>query len=86
MGSLTGVQCRMARALLKLSKQELATYSKVGLSTIHAMEATDGIPACRQSSIDAVYGFFISTGLLEFIEHDTVRLKTKVTRVVNMMI
>jgi len=76
MGSFTGAQCRMARALLKISKQELATYSNVGLSTIHAMEATDKVPACRQTSIDAVYSFFFSTGLIEFIGQDTVRIKT----------
>jgi predicted transcriptional regulator len=76
MGSFTGAQCRMARALLKMSKQDLATLSNVGLSTIHAMEATDTIPACRESSIDAVYSFFISTGKIEFIGPDTVRIKT----------
>jgi hypothetical protein len=74
MATITGVQCRMARALLGMSKQGLATQSNIGLSTVHAIEATDTFPKCRAENIKAVHDFFINSGRVEFIGVDAVRL------------
>ncbi len=44
MAAITGNQIRMARAALRWSIAELAKRAHVGLSTVQAVEATDGVP------------------------------------------
>jgi ribosome-binding protein aMBF1 (putative translation factor) len=41
---LTGAQVRMARGFLRWSIAELAKRAKVGISTVQAIEAADGVP------------------------------------------
>ena len=41
---LTGLQVRMARAALRWPIAELAKRAKVGISSVQAIEAADGVP------------------------------------------
>jgi transcriptional regulator with XRE-family HTH domain len=56
MTEITGSQVRMARAFLRWSIAELARQAGVGISTVQAIEAVDGVPA-------------IEGGILQTLEH-----------------
>jgi transcriptional regulator with XRE-family HTH domain len=51
MASLTGAQVRMARAFLRWTIADLAERASVGLSTVQAIEAADGVPAVKTGGI-----------------------------------
>ena len=74
---ITGAQVRMARACLRWTIAELAKQAGVGISTVQAIEAVDGVPAisggieqtlehrvaARAVSIDAVRKAFVAAGV-----------------------
>ena len=45
-------QIRAARALLRITAQELSTSSGVGLATIKRLEAGDGLPPAHAQTLD----------------------------------
>ena len=45
-------QIRAARALLRITAQELSTASGVGLATIKRLEAGNGLPAAHAQTLD----------------------------------
>jgi transcriptional regulator with XRE-family HTH domain len=70
---ITGVQVRMARALLRWSIAELAAKAKVGISTVQRIEAEDGSPiitddlewraAARNEVVAAVRDALVEEGI-----------------------
>ena len=75
---ITSAQCRAARALLAWSQQDLADKSRVGIVTIHQLEAGTSQP--RRSTVEVIRRALDVAGV-EFIEENGggpgVRLKTK---------
>jgi len=65
-GTITGLQCRMARGLLKISESELANMANISISTIRRIESVDGNPPVRMQNIEAVHDAFLATGKIEF--------------------
>lgn len=64
---LSGVQCRMARALLGWSVQELADNAKVGTTTIKRIELIDAVSDGAQvGTLKAVSKAFTDTGKVHF--------------------
>lgn len=45
-------QIRAARALLRITAQDLSTASGVGLATIKRLEAGDGLPPAHAQTLD----------------------------------
>ncbi|MCJ9430734.1 helix-turn-helix domain-containing protein [Kordiimonas marina] len=60
---LTGDQIRMARSALKWSVSDLAGAAKVGISTIHRIEAAPGLPRTSTRTMAAVQGAFERAGI-----------------------
>lgn len=63
---ITSSQIRAARALLRMSAQELATRSKLGIATIRRAEAQEGTPTLTASNLDALRRALEGAGI-EFI-------------------
>lgn len=64
---MSGVQCRMARALLGWSVQELADRAEVGTTTIKRIELTDSVSDGAQvGTLKAVSTAFTATGKVRF--------------------
>ena len=59
--SLSGAQCRAARALLDLTLIDLAALSGVGRATIERLERDERIP--RTSTLQRLAEFFTSRGI-----------------------
>jgi transcriptional regulator with XRE-family HTH domain len=60
-------QCRAARGLLAWSQQELAEKARVGVVTVHQLEAGIGQP--RQATLEVIRRAFEAAGV-EFIEEN----------------
>lgn len=65
---LSGVQCRMARGLLKWSVRELEKESGVSSMTIKRIELVDGMPNSNVNTLMAVRQAFTGTGKVEFLD------------------
>jgi hypothetical protein len=80
MALITSNQIRAARALIRISVEDLATKSGIGVATIKRVEATPGIPATHARTLDALERALIDFGI-EFIgtpdDRPGVRLKNK---------
>lgn len=63
---ITAAQVRSARAALRWSVAELSTRSDVGIQTIKRLEAVDGVPPTRSSTIFSIQRAFEAAGI-EFI-------------------
>jgi len=64
---LTGAQIRAARAVLKLTAQELAERAGVSLQTVQRFESVDDVPPSRSSKLLDVKKALESAGI-EFVE------------------
>lgn len=63
---LTGTQIRSARAALKWTAAQTASAAGVGIQTVMRLEAHDGVPPSRSSSLLALRAAFEAAGI-EFI-------------------
>lgn len=66
MALITSDQIRAARALLRISVDELASKSGIGTATIKRIEATSGIPATHARTLNMLETALIDFGI-EFI-------------------
>jgi transcriptional regulator with XRE-family HTH domain len=77
----TREQCRAARGLLGWSQQELADRSRVGIVTVHQLEA--GLSRPRNATFEVIQRAFEAAGV-EFIDENGggpgVRLKKRQQR------
>jgi len=64
---ITPAQCRAARGLLGWSQRDLADAAKVGIVTVHQVEAGASQP--RRSTLDVIRRAFESAGI-EFIDEN----------------
>ena len=64
---ITSEQCRAARGLLAWSQLELARNARVGVVTVHQLEAGSSQP--RRSTLDVIRRAFEAAGV-EFIDPD----------------
>ena len=64
---ITSEQCRAARGLLAWSQQELAQKARVGVVTVHQLEAGIGQP--RQATLEVIRRAFEIAGV-EFIDEN----------------
>jgi transcriptional regulator with XRE-family HTH domain len=62
---ITSEQCRAARGLLAWSQQELAQRARVGVVTVHQLEAGSGQP--RRATLDVIRRAFEAAGV-DFID------------------
>ena len=73
-------QIRAARALLRITAQDLSTASGVGLATIKRLEAGDGLPPAHAQTLDKLTKALEAVGV-EFLgtpeDGPGVRLKPK---------
>jgi len=73
-------QVRAARALLRITAQDLSSASGVGLATIKRLEAGDGLPAAHAQTLDKLTKALEAAGV-EFLgtpeDRPGVRLKSK---------
>ena len=73
-------QMRAARALLRITAQQLSDASGVGLATIKRLEAGDGLPAAHAQTLDKLKKALEAAGV-EFLgspeDGPGVRLKPK---------
>jgi transcriptional regulator with XRE-family HTH domain len=63
---ITGLQIRASRAALRWSADDLAKRAGVGIMTLKRMEACDGIPSSRASTLAEVQSA-LEAGGIEFI-------------------
>ena len=63
---ISGVQIRCARAALAWSIEQLASESKISVSTIKRMEAADGVPKSTAANIKIIRLTLEAAGI-EFI-------------------
>jgi predicted transcriptional regulator len=64
---ITAAQCRAARGLLAWSQQDLAKEARVGIVTVHQLEAGTSQP--RRATLDVIKRAFERAGV-EFIDED----------------
>jgi transcriptional regulator with XRE-family HTH domain len=62
---ITSEQCRAARGLLAWSQQELAQRARVGVVTVHQLEAGSSQP--RRATLDVIRRAFEAAGV-DFID------------------
>ena len=74
----TGAQLRAARALLRLEKEKLAEKSGISSTTIRKLEAVDGPPDARISTLRVLQDV-LSKGGVEFRPNGSVRLREPTT-------
>jgi transcriptional regulator with XRE-family HTH domain len=78
---IVSVQCRAARGLLGWSQQDLATQARVGLVTVHQLEAGTSRP--RRATLEVIRRAFEKAGV-EFIDENGggpgVRLRYRISR------
>jgi predicted transcriptional regulator len=78
---ITAGQCRAGRGLLGWNQQELARKARVGVVTIHQLEAGTSTP--RRSTLEVIRRAFESAGV-EFIDENGggpgVRLQRKIVK------
>lgn len=63
---LTGLQIRAARSALRWSANELADRTEIASKTIRRIEASDGLPDSKLSTIAKIKSTFEAVGI-EFI-------------------
>lgn len=63
---ITGVQIRSGRAALRWTAAQVASAAGVGVQTVVRLEAHDGVPPSRSSSLMAIRGAMEAAGI-EFI-------------------
>jgi len=63
---ITGLQIRASRAALRWSADDLARRAGVGIMTLKRMEACDGIPSSRASTLADVQSALEAAGI-EFV-------------------
>jgi len=72
---ITGAQCKVARTFLKMNESEFARMAGIGKSTLRSIEAENGVSqTAKVQTIHTLHDTFLSTGKIEFIGTDTVRL------------
>ena len=64
---ITPAQCRAARGLISWSQQDLAREARVGIVTVHQLEA--GVSQPRRATLDVIRRAFESAGV-EFIDEN----------------
>ncbi|MGA2313459.1 MAG: helix-turn-helix transcriptional regulator [Xanthobacteraceae bacterium] len=64
---VTPAQCRAARGLLGWNQQELARRARVGIVTVHQLEA--GLSQPRRATLDVIRRAFETAGV-EFIDEN----------------
>jgi len=64
---ITPEQCRAARGLMGWSQNELANRARVGIVTVHQLEAASGQP--RPATLDVIRRAFEAAGV-EFIDEN----------------
>ena len=64
---ITSAQCRAARGLIDWSQQDLAREARVGIVTVHQLEA--GISEPRRATLDVIRRAFEAAGV-EFIDEN----------------
>jgi transcriptional regulator with XRE-family HTH domain len=64
---ITSAQCRAARGLLEWSQQELARRARVGIVTVHQLEA--GVSQPRHATLEVIQRAFEAAGV-EFIDEN----------------
>jgi len=64
---ITPAQCRAARGLIGWSQQDLASEARVGIVTVHQLEAGTSQP--RRATLDVIRRAFESAGI-EFIDEN----------------
>ena len=64
---ITAAQCRAARGLLGWNQQELAERARVGVVTVHQLEA--GVSQPRRATLEVIKRAFESAGV-EFIDEN----------------
>jgi transcriptional regulator with XRE-family HTH domain len=64
---ITPAQCRAARGLLGWNQQELARRARVGIVTVHQLEA--GLSQPRRATLDVIRRAFETAGV-EFIDEN----------------
>jgi transcriptional regulator with XRE-family HTH domain len=64
---LTPAQCRAARGLISWSQQDLAREARIGVVTVHQLEA--GVSEPRRATLDVIRRAFESAGV-EFIDEN----------------
>lgn len=65
--AINGEQVRAARALVRLTRDELANAAQIGTATLHRVEATDGELSQRPSVVAAIRRALEDAGV-EFID------------------
>jgi transcriptional regulator with XRE-family HTH domain len=63
---LTGAQIRSARAALRWTAAQLAAATGISVQTVMRLEAHNGVPPSRSSSLSAIEAAFEAAGI-EFI-------------------
>jgi DNA-binding transcriptional regulator YiaG len=63
---ITGVQIRASRAALRWSAEVLAARAGVGVQTIKRLEAADGVPSGRATTVQDVQSALEAAGI-EFV-------------------
>ena len=58
---ITPAQCRAARGLISWSQQDLARAARIGIVTVHQLEA--GISQPRRSTLDVIRRAFEAAGV-----------------------
>jgi transcriptional regulator with XRE-family HTH domain len=64
---ITPAQCRAARALISWSQQDLAREARIGIVTVHQLEA--GVSQPRRATLDVIRRALESAGV-EFIDEN----------------
>jgi transcriptional regulator with XRE-family HTH domain len=75
---ITGMQIRASRAALRWSADVLATRAGVGVQTIKRLEAADGVPSGRATTLQDVQSALEAAGI-EFIGTPTDRPGVRVS-------
>lgn len=70
----TGSQCRMARTYLRMSEDKFSELAGISKATLRKIEKSEGLPSIRIETYAAIYEVLKSTGKIELIGMDTVRL------------
>ena len=80
---ITGAQIRASRAVLRWSAEVLASRAHVGVQTVKRLEAADGVPSGRSTTLQEVQSALEAAGI-EFIGTPTdgpgIRIRIPLTR------
>jgi len=80
---ITGAQIRASRAALRWTADVLASHARLGVQTIKRLEAADGVPSGRSTTLLEVQSALEAAGI-EFIGSPTdgpgIRIRSSSTR------